>query len=384
MKQLLILTASSLVALAAAPTSASACCGDIDSARPFGWSADGRLLVTRAVNSDCSGTLTAEVLAPGELEVSQTFDLYRAGRRLRDGQDPRVFDDEQHYELVDANDGVDPFVVPGSLAAGFATPVSSFCAEDLFLSARPNPEDGPETEPWEATVRITLRVRTDAGFEVIADDVVAQRFAAVDGYAHVHPAPDGRTALVRVSTDGPDFMGDYSTWIELPPGLAAPRPGCNTSALVIPDPSTPADDFLAEDGFYLEQGLRHQRDAQAATTADEARELSDYALMNFARALWSAPGDPALRAHLVAALEGVGHTDLAAEISDGLPETSTSEALVCEDGGCHVADPSAMAPAASAASCSAAHGETSALAVAFPFGIVFTGLGFAALRRRRR
>ncbi|MEM9189450.1 MAG: hypothetical protein AAGF12_09760 [Myxococcota bacterium] len=358
----------SMVGSAANP--AKACCTDIDSARPLGWASDGSLLVQRSESVGCIGDRTVERVVPGELTPTARFDLFQGGRELEPAEEARSLGDEELFEAIEEMDGRDPFPVPGWLSAQFFHPVTSLCGQHVLVQAIPNPTESSDIEPWDRTVHLEVAIWNGKRFVGVHPGLVVPQYVAETAEVLVHPAPNGESAMLRVSANGPDMMGDSLAWISLPPvPSVGTRPdgstsdqSCDHRAQIIP-----RDDILGFGGSGAEpyrwiDGLSFRSDALSATDPEDAAELSTLSLIHLNRALWEQPAEPTLRKEVILGFEAVGYKEIA-------------YALRGED------DAPNSRPGLMATSCRAGSGSEP-LALMFPVGLVATGLG--AFRRKRR
>jgi len=194
---------------------------------------------------------------------------------------------------------------------------------------------------------------------------------------------------------------------------------CGRGELVIPARDNMRQPGLEGENWFVSDALHAQEELASARDHAEARDMARYVQMNVNRALWSDPGNDVIRAALVAALEGVGATDIATEVAvdltdesypslasiapppasptptatpalpaaADLPKLPDVSPLCLDDAGCPLPAEILQGPPskpAHAASCNVAAGASSTLAVVLPVLVFAGGLGFAARRRRRQ
>jgi hypothetical protein len=304
-----------------APATSYACCADVHTSTPLGWSADGRVLIGRHSATECSGTSVAEVMEPGASTPSERYDLYSRSARLELDGEARAIDDETLYQEEEAGASPNRYAPSAALRRRFSRRVTTLCGADVLALALPVGQRGADR--FDEEVVVSVRVRTEAGFREVLSGVRWQRVTAQAMNVFVHPSPDGTRALVRLHSDGPDAMFDDPHWIELPADTirshrCAPEAA---RAQIFPTPQL-ADDTYQEDLRWMVDGANEQFDG----------DFEDGSPSYFANeAAWTKPRDPAIRALLVRAVTRVYGPVLAAAIEAEAPITGAPIAIANDD-----------------------------------------------------
>ncbi|MBW2463978.1 MAG: hypothetical protein JRH11_20180 [Deltaproteobacteria bacterium] len=427
------LSLAAVLLMAAAPSSASACCADILRKTPVGWTTEGTLLIRAYESSECEGRSTAEIHSPGNFTPDSRFDLYDEGRRLRARDEALLVNPwelESESESVD-DDDVDLDVMPARLTQRFAEPVRGLCASDLYVQATPTPGEPADISPWDSTVRVTVSVMTDDGFTEVARDLEVHRMNGHEYSFSVLPSPDGVHAVLGLHLENSDEVGDELRWVRLPENMTSSlsaQAGCTTGALAVPSTTVVAGPDPEESTFLLEDAVRwHADDAYSGGTAIPPSLLGAI--------LWNAPSNAAFRGYVVEALEEAGYDAVAREVSADLPpgprpsladvvveprapvdvppvplpapvlapkvvpnalsaEVAGQQEMYCEDGGCSALAPAQYGGDASVgpepfapASCSGVPGPTEdqpLRGAALPALFLVLGLGAVTARRKGR
>jgi hypothetical protein len=267
-----------------------------------------------------------------------------------------VLSEEAMWNMQDeVGEGADLFPIPARIEREFAEPVRSLCRADVLALGGAEAGDPAGTEIWDSHVQVRVGIRTESGFVDVATDIRLARFIAEVAEVYVHPAPGSRRALVHITWDHHDYVGDELRWIELPSGAPVPTEGCETRSAIIPLRANLTGPAVDEAQYLLADALAAQGELASAPSEDEAAELS-----------------VRIEQGLTVARElDTELTPLAADACTG-------------DGGCgrDAGAPGATEPpSASGASCGGTSHTASSLAFAFP-ALFAGGLGIRAARRR--
>jgi hypothetical protein len=420
-----------LAAFLTAPTIASACCADVDVHAPIGWSSDGRLLVDAYRSTDCAGRSTLDVLSPGELRPVTRFDRYDDTRRLAPGASPRELFDDDAWELgLGPGRLGDASSVPAPIRHRFDTTATGLCGGDILAVAASDPSDALDATRWSSHVLVDVSVLTLDGFVVVARDLRVPTGIAEVAIVSVVPSPVPGEAVVRISHDGPESMGDQLHWIALPPSAPHPRSECARGASVIPLRDNLTAPGIEEGNYEIESALVAEAELHVATSEEEFAQARSWYLRALVRALWQDPQNDIIRNALVRGLDDAGRRATAEEVArevtsdprgslaslapptppappppPAVPSAGGVEvdqgpsakelAIAAVTGGAdfpvgdagmaEAAAPSAETPPTRPGlSCDATGGTRSALAVFFPALVLVGGMGLTAVRRRRR
>jgi hypothetical protein len=306
------------------PATSLACCSDIDASTPIGWSADGHLLVTRDVSSECNGTRVAEVLAPG-LDRRERYDLFSASRPIGPDAEGRRLSDEAIYIAEEEQGPTRLFVPSRALLRRFSLPPRSLCRSDVLGIAEPSPE-GPDAVDRSDLVALSVLVRTERGFQVVLRDVDQHRIAARGLEVFVHPSPDGRHALVRFHGDRSEALFDDLHWIDLPEDTVVRTECALDAASGYVLPST----HLSDDPYYVDDLPWLIESANEAFAAGEPERGS--AAYHALEAAWTKPRDASVRALLVRALAITAGPDIAAIAAADAPLPPPGVPMLIEQG----------------------------------------------------
>lgn len=292
-----------------APSTSHACCADVDTTAPIGWSVDGDLLVGRQLATECNGTSLAEVMEPGERVASERYDLYSRSARIGLRTEGRAIDDDTLWEEEEDGASPDRYAPSPALRRRFSIRPTALCGADVLGLAFPTGQRG--VDRFDEEVLLSVRVRTEAGFREVLSGVRWQRVTAQTMHVFVHPSPDGTRAFVRFHTDGPEATFDDAHWIDLPADTIRSR-DCDLDALrapVLPSAELENDSYQEDLRWMIESA-----NEQLAARSDEGSPA-----YFAAEAAWTRPRDPSIRALLVRAIAREFGPELAAAIESEAP-----------------------------------------------------------------